>query len=393
MENLFTCPICSAQKSESIFTWEKVPANIGILWPTKEAATNCSRGDLKVAFCRSCGYIWNTAFDPDRLEYSQAYDNTLHYSAVYDKYARKMAKHLVERYNIKNKKIIEIGCGKGDFLILLSNLGNNRGIGFDTSYETRDLEAEVAERISIVQDFYSGKYSDYSGDLMVSRYVLEHIVEPSQFLRMVRSNIGDKRDTVVYFEVPDVYLILEQLSVWDFIYEHVSYFSPGSLAFLFESSGFQVLDLTETYGQQFIAIEVVPANGTKTKRYDCRPDLLKLERKVSEFGPQLEQKKQIWSDMLEKIRIQKRRTLIWGAGAKGVSYLNMLDIRDEIPCIVDINPNKHGKYIAGTGQEIVSPEFAKEYRPELVIVMNPIYIDEIRQSLMEMGIKAELLTA
>jgi len=387
------CPICGGRKSEPIFSWEKVPANIGIMWPTKEKATNCSKGDLQIVFCRSCGYIWNPLFDSDRLEYSQAYDNTLHYSAVYAGYARKMAQHLVERYKIKNKQILEIGCGKGDFLLLLCTLGENRGVGFDTSYETRDLEPEVARRISIVQDFYSEKYSSYNGDLIVSRYVLEHIEEPLQFLRMVRANIGDRLDTVVYFEVPDVYLILEQLSVWDFIYEHVSYFSPASLVRAFEAAGFRIIDIEETYSGQFIAIEGAPEAGRASNGYNVQPDLSRLESRVSEFLLQVDTKKQTWLKIAEKTRSDKLRTLVWGAGAKGVSYLNMLDIRDEIPFVVDINPNKHGKYIAGTGQKIVAPEFVKEYRPEQIIVMNPIYVDEIHQSLEEMGIRAKLLKA
>ena len=96
--------------------------------------------------------------------------------------------------------------------------------------------------------------------------------------------------------------------------------------------------------------------------------------------------------MLRKIRADKRRAMIWGAGAKGVSYLNMLNIGMEIPFIVDINPHKQGKYIAGTGQLIVTPEFTKQYQPDLLLVMNPLYLNEIRQSLESMKIKAEVIT-
>jgi SAM-dependent methyltransferase len=385
------CPLCGSAKSEAIFSWKNVPANIAILWPTREAAISCSKGDLHILFCRSCGYIWNASFDSDRLEYSQAYDNTLHHSAVYAEYARKMAEHLVERYQIKNKQILEIGCGKGDFLILLCTLGDNHGVGFDTSYETRDLEPEVAERISIVQDFYSEKYADYNGDLIVSRYVFEHIEDPLQFLRMLRGNIGDNTATVAYFEVPDVYLILEQLSVWDYIYEHVSYFSPASLAYAFEANGFRVMDLKETYSGQFVAIEAAPDEGNASHAYDAQPDLTRLKRGVSKFLHRVKDREQKWHEMIGKIRSDRNKTIVWGAGAKGVSYLNMLDIRDDIPFIVDINPNKCGKYVPGTGQKIVAPEFLKEYRPQQVILMNPIYADEIRQKLSEMGINAVLL--
>jgi hypothetical protein len=58
---------------------------------------------------------------------------------------------------------------------------------------------------------------------------------------------------------------------------------------------------------------------------------------------------------------------------------------------VDINPYKHGTYMAGTGQEIVGPEFLREYRPDVVIVMNPIYCNEIQQNLDRIGVTAELM--
>jgi hypothetical protein len=58
---------------------------------------------------------------------------------------------------------------------------------------------------------------------------------------------------------------------------------------------------------------------------------------------------------------------------------------------VDINPYKHGTYMAGTGQEIVGPEFLRAYRPDVVIVMNPIYCNEIQRDLDGMGITAELM--
>ncbi len=47
---------------------------------------------------------------------------------------------------------------------------------------------------------------------------------------------------------------------------------------------------------------------------------------------------------------------------------------------------------AGTGQEIVLPEFLKEYRPDTAIVMNPIYIPEIQAKLDELGVPTQLLS-
>lgn len=81
-----------------------------------------------------------------------------------------------------------------------------------------------------------------------------------------------------------------------------------------------------------------------------------------------------------------------GSGSKGVAFLTTLRIEREITYTVDINPNKHGMFMAGTGQQIVSPAFLRDYQPDVVIIMNPIYCDEIQRDLTALGVAANVLT-
>ena len=73
-----------------------------------------------------------------------------------------------------------------------------------------------------------------------------------------------------------------------------------------------------------------------------------------------------------------------------MAFLNTLGTTEDIQYAVDINPFKHGTFLAGTGQECVSPEFLKEYQPDLVVAMNPVYLDEIGRDLHAMGLHPEL---
>src|SRR5688572_11226652 len=259
------CPICRCAQSESFFELTDMPVSIGVQWPSVAEAQGCRKGDLRLAFCSDCGFIWNRAFDPNRMEYSQRYDNSLEFSPVFQEYARHLARRLIDTYGIRGKEVVELGCGKGHFLTLLCEEGGNRGIGFDPSYEGTRIQSPAAERITYVADFYGEKYTGHHGDLICCRHVLEHIPDPVGFLQMVRRTIGDRHSAVVYFEVPNVRFILEQLSIWDIIYEHCNYFSRESLAALFRRCGFEVLNLQETYGSQFLSLEArlsSNANGT-----------------------------------------------------------------------------------------------------------------------------------
>lgn len=391
MTSISTCPVCQGMDNRVFYELPQQPAMIGMLWSTREAALDCPRGDLRLVFCPHCGFIFNHQFDPDRLQYSQAYDNSLHFSPVYQEYARRSAQALVDNYGVQGKTVLEIGCGKGDFLLLLCQLGSNRGVGFDQSYEARPLAPELAERLTIINDLYGPAYAQYQGDLICSRYVLEHIPNPLEFLQMLRGTILDPSRTLLYFEVPNVRLILSDLSVWDIIYEHYAYFSLASLTRLFELAGFHVLNGRETFAGQFISLESRVATGEPVQICSHFQELEALTVEVDQFLPNCKAMLDRWQGLLQRAASGGRRVVLWGGGAKGVSFLNMLKVGAEIKYVVDINPGKQGKYIAGTGQRIVPPAFLTEYNPETVIILNPAYREEIQAMLVGLGLAPDLI--
>ncbi len=98
-----------------------------------------------------------------------------------------------------------------------------------------------------------------------------------------------------------------------------------------------------------------------------------------------------WKDRLETYKREGKRVSVWGAGSKGVTFLNALKVGGEIGNIVDLNVHKQGKFVPGTGHQVVSPMHLQEYQPDIVIVMNPIYTEEIAQSLKDMGVNAVMV--
>ena len=73
--------------------------------------------------------------------------------------------------------------------------------------------------------------------------------------------------------------------------------------------------------------------------------------------------------------------------------MNKFDQEGLIRYAVDINPRKQGMFVAGSGQEIVPPEFLRVYQPDVVIIMNRNYEDEIAGQLAQLGLQAEILIA
>jgi C-methyltransferase C-terminal domain/Methyltransferase domain len=275
---------------------------------------------------------------------------------------------------------------------LLCEMGNNKGIGIDPTYVPGRHDRSVDAKVSFIRDFYSEKYANYTGDMMCCRHALEHIPNTMEFMQTVRRAIGDNTGTVVFFELPDVERVLHECAFWDIYYEHCSYFTLGSLARLFRRCGFEVTDLAKEFEGQYLLIEALPSNGN-----DNHGALLKQEESVAELSKAVGDFKRNydaivdrWKKKIQSIRENGQRGVIWGSSSKCVAFLNTIGIKEEIEFIVDINTYRQGKYLPGSGKLIVPPSFLKDYRPDVVIAMNPIYLDEIRADLNKLELNPEL---
>lgn len=390
-EPTMNCPVCNSTEVEIFFEMKEIPVHCNILLESKEQAINAPRGDMKLGFCHTCGHLYNFAFDPSLMVYTEAYENSLHFSPRFQQFAESLAKDLIEQHELRNKDIIEIGCGKGDFLKLICDLGENRGYGFDASFEPELMDSGTKERFVVIQDFYSEKYSQYNADFVCCRHVLEHIQHPQSFINDVRLAIGNRQHAIVYFEVPNALWTLEDFGIWDLIYEHCSYFTAHSLARVFQNHGFTVRRLKEHYQRQFLGIELSFGNG-KSGWQPERP-LAKLASSVKSFGENYVSKVNSWKHTFESLSREGKKAVVWGGGSKGITFLNVMKDLGSVEYMVDINPRKQGMYVAGAGQQVIGPDMLASYRPDVVIIMNPIYTDEIRGMLTARGIEAEILVA
>lgn len=387
------CPNCEHADMSIFYEVVGVPVHSVLLMDTHEDAVNYPTGDIRLGACPNCGFVSNVAFRPEVHEYSQRYESTQAYSPTFNKFHENLAKRLIDHYDLRGKQVVEIGCGQGEFLALMSRLGDVRGIGFDPAYDGRVPEAAEDANLTFIPDFYSEKYTSYTGDFVCCKMTMEHIPATANFLRTIRRSIGDALNATVFFQIPNGGYVLNDLAFWDVYYEHCSYFTPVSLRYLFESCGFQVLDVATEYDDQYLTIEARPVSDLPSTPVQAASDeLAAVGRSVDYFCENVLAKLHYWRHKLTTMQRQGKRAVIWGSGSKGVAFLTSVGLRDEIGYAVDINPKRHGTFMAGTGHEIVGPEFLVDYRPELVVVMNPIYKDEIERDLTRLGLSPEILT-
>ena len=377
------CPVCGAPTERPFLERQPVPVHQNLIVRDEGAARALNRGRLALHACERCGFVFNGAFDPGLLSYGDAYDNTQSCSQAFQSYVQALADRVVEERGIRGSRIVEIGCGKGDFLRALIRADDgNSGIGFDPSYVGPDTEA--GGRLRFERRFYDASSGALNADAVVCRHVIEHIPDPVSLLRTVHATL--RPSAKVFFETPCVEWILSHSVIWDFFYEHCSYFSASSLTTAFESAGFAVDSVRHTFGDQYLWLE---ATAGPSRQVDPRagaiPSLARAfaAREAAQVGSIRRRLQALTAD---------GPVAMWGAAAKGVTLANLADPeRTLIACIVDLNPNKQGAYLPGTGHPIVPPQELPAFDVRTAVMTNPNYLDEVAQFLSEASLDVRLV--
>lgn len=347
------------------------------------------RGDLQLVVCDRCGFISNRLFDEQQQGPLDEYEASQAFSPRFTRYMDELCERIISQYGVRGQRVLEIGCGSGDFVRRLCEAGDNRGWGFDpTCQPTGNGGVPSAGGVQLVREAYGERTFGRGADLIVCRHTLEHIPDVFTFMRMVRMACDAEGAPLVCFEVPDTQRILDEAAFWDVYYEHCSYFSSGSLRSLFTRSGFSIRELVKVYDEQYLLIFAEPGESALSPAPD---DLARVLAGADRFADELRRLQDRWRSELARAAARGEAVVLWGAGSKAAGFLSTVGGQG-IDHIVDINPRKQGMFQAGSGQEIISPERLVKVRPDTVILMNPIYRGEVEDRLAQMGLSPNLLT-
>jgi SAM-dependent methyltransferase len=366
------CPVCSSNSLSEFLTREQVPVHQNLLMRDQAAAMGIPRGDLALVTCHDCGFIFNRAFDPRKIMYGEDYENTQACSPSFNEYLDGLVSHMIVDQNVRDCNVIEVGCGNGLFLrkLVAYDGAGNRGHGFDPSY--RGVESELDGRLKFSARYYDSECADVPADVIVCRHVIEHVPRPLQMLADIKKALALTPKARIFFETPCVEWILANLVVWDFFYEHCSYFSAASLSTAFQAAGFEVQSVRHVFEGQYLWLEATLPKTTP--RIDTRPGSVVAQ--AQKFAQAEAKLKEGWGQKIRTLAA-KGKVGVWGAGAKGVTFANLIDGSQQLlDCVVDLNPLKQGHYVPGTGHPIVSYQALTARGVSTVILMNPNYREE-----------------
>jgi SAM-dependent methyltransferase len=380
------CLICQQSTLVRAISIDSAPALCNELHPTAEAARAATVGRLELLYCSGCGHLFNGAFEASKVRYSTAYENSLHYSERFVQFVDELAQRLTRTYQLSGKSIVDVGCGKGEFLARLCSHSGASGVGFDESFD--GPRGEIPAGVSFLAEWFDEKHGDMHADLITCRHVIEHVADPVSFLSDLRHRPATLSSDVLYVEAPNAIYTLRDRGIWDLIYEHASYFTLPSLCRAVEIAGFEVLDYGTSFGGQYIYVEAAPRQGGSLS-HDS--EVRALELLVRDFAGAYADKLEHWRDYLDAG--EPGDTVVWGAGSKGVTFVNAVARRGEVRALVDANPHKHGRYVPVVGAPVVAPSSLSGQSLRSIIVMNPLYAAEVAAAAAALNISADVVVA
>jgi 2-polyprenyl-3-methyl-5-hydroxy-6-metoxy-1,4-benzoquinol methylase len=345
---MIKCPLTGSANTIIIYEQEPVPLIQNRVYETEVLAKNATCKKVTLAQSLDNGFVFSAYFTDSKVDYDLHYQNEQSNSEYFREHLNNVIK-IMDSNNTINGKVVEIGCGKGYFMNML--LEKNVDIsGFDPTYE--------GDSPKVIKDFFSEKYSDIAADFIILRHTLEHIPTPFDFIKKIASVNNYKGK--LYIEVPTFDWIVKHNATEDIFYEHCNYFTLDTLQMFFEKSiGGHFFN-----GQYiYVIAELKDVKKTIDKK-NINPIKVKFKERIAEYKTMISNLKNV---------------AIWGAGAKGSTFLNLTDKEaHNVKCVVDINPKKQHQYIGGTGHYIINPDELHKYEIENMIVMNENYVNEIK---------------
>jgi SAM-dependent methyltransferase len=386
-----SCPICKSSSHRAFFEMRGVPVSEGFLSDSREEAVRVDLVDIVYHFCRGCGHIWNTAYDPGKLRFDPNYDISMFHSASYRAYVDGAIERLKTRYNLAGRVALDIACGKGEFARALISHGLGHVYGFDPSFEDTFLSDEDRRHITAHRAFYGEAWSSLKVDIVTCRSALQFFMQPGDFLQSIRRTLSDQPDTLLGFEVPNAEDIFGKQNIWPITNDYPFIYSPASLARLFRENGFQVLDIVPAValGGSHMEIEAKPGTMVAPSRFESRAAIDALSEQVETFARTRAERTRQWAVRLGREQAAGRTVALWGAGARALSLLCALPDPSSIHFIVDVNPARQNRFLPKVGVRVVAPEQLKSTPVDLVVATNPNFATEIQGQLAALDVQCE----
>lgn len=354
------CRVCGQElNTEPLLRYENMPRAAQYL--PNESELDTDKGiDLEVCQCSGCGLI---QLNSEPVPYYQEVIRAADVSGEMKEFRRKQFIAFVQKYSLRDKKVIEIGCGQGEYLTIMQAAGA-KAYGLEQSAES---VAQCQKKgLNVIRGFMQAGGAPLTDAPFAAFYCLnylEHLPDPNSMLRGISMNLPDGGIGLV--EVPNIDMILRKNLFAEFIADHLLYFTRETLTTTLKINGFDVIEANEEWHEYIIS--AVVRKRKKTAISGFYDNQRKLKNEIDAYLG----------------RYKPGEVAVWGAGHQALTVISLFKLAGKIKYVIDSAPFKQGKYTPATHIRIVSPEALVADPVKAVIVMAASYSDEVAMILRE----------
>ncbi len=349
------CIACGAPLWETpLLTLDNMPASAQHM-PDAQGVKEDRGLTLDLCQCMGCGLV---QFDCEPVDYYRDVIRAGGFSKTMVELRRYQYKHLIDSYHLEGKKFIEVGCGQGEFLKVLSEFPVEvHGIEHDPHL----VELARAQGLDVTEGFTETEDTRFAGglyDVFLSFNFLEHQPDPSTMLQAIYRNLED--DAMGLITVPSFEYIMDHNSYYELIRDHLAYYTFETLTPLLERNGFQVEEC-EVINRDTLSVIVRKRPQMDTENLlEC---YVNLKREMETYMKYLD----AWD----------KKVAIWGASHQGFTLAATTKLGEKARYIIDSAPFKQGKFAPASHLPIVGPDHFHEHPVDAIIITAPGYTDEI----------------
>jgi nucleoside-diphosphate-sugar epimerase/2-polyprenyl-3-methyl-5-hydroxy-6-metoxy-1,4-benzoquinol methylase/dTDP-4-dehydrorhamnose 3,5-epimerase-like enzyme len=344
---------------------------------------------LDLNFCKQCSNSQlSVVVPPEKM-----FDNYFYLSST----SQQFREHFVEiakelKYDLKLKNtsvVVDIGSNDGIFLDPLKNLGIN-AIGVEPAKNVAKIAN--SKKLKTLPEYFSSKTVNKiikkhgRADVVTAFNVFAH----GDGLKDILKNTEDllKTNGEFIFEIQYLLKTLKDLTFDNIYHEHVNYWCLLAIINFFEDSKMKVYKVKEvdTHGG---SLRVYATKNKDKKIHESVSKYINIEKKnrldeyetYLEFAEKVEDTKKHSLEMINKIKLENKKIIGYGAPAKATTILNYFGLSDkDFTYTIDENPLKHNKFIPGTDIQIKNIDAVKPAEYDYVLVLAWNFFDLIKKN-------------
>ena len=384
------CIACGSRLPEkALMDFEGMPASAQNI-PDREEVKADEGIELHLCQCGRCGLV---QFDCQPVDYYRDVIRSGGFSTTMVELRRSQYRHFIGDFGLEGKKIIEAGCGQGEFLSVLKEFPV-KGYGIE---HKEDLVALAKSRgLTVWRQFADQegtilKNPEGEGegpyDAFLSFNFLEHQPDPVGMLKCLYRNLTD--GGLGLLTVPSFEYILEHDGYYELIRDHLAYYTFDTLRFVLGQAGFEVLE-EEMINRDTLSVIVkkkeTAGRETLPARKDCETVVAGGKTAAADVSGLVRSRTVIENEitgLFERLEREGKTLAVWGASHQGFTLAATTSLGEKARYIIDSAPFKQGLFAPASHLPIVAPAYYQEQPVDAILIVAPGYTDEIAGNIRE----------